>query len=541
MSRYLQRNQSRCEDEFVPGTVYILNEDHISGTAYTSKDIILRPTPSSDPEDPLRWPRWRKLLLVFFLVCYSSVLGAVSNWDGTIYASLLVEYKTTVFKLNLGAAFMILMLGIGNIFFTPLADVMGRRFVYITSSLIVMLANMWLALSNNIIDSILAKTLLGFGAAPFEALPVISISDTFFAHERGTMMGAYVFGLAFGSFIGPICAGYMAVAHGWRMVYWLGVCISGAVALMIVIFMEETIFHRPEDLSEDNVAACHNPKLFEDDRPSSNDKSDKIPEPAQDVEEGVGEVFDVRKFRLFSPLWKLSPCSPGVFIERLWRPLTVCTFPAVIWGGINYGTCVSWLSVLATTESLIFSAPPYGFSPSTLGLFFISPMIGSLIGAYFAGPLNDWLSLYLSSRNNNTREPEYRLWAFVPAAIIMPGGLVIYGVTAAHGLEWIVPVVGMGMVGFGLSVGGSVTMAYIVDCYKDLAGEVVTTIILIRNIVGFALTFAIQPWIDRSGLQNTFITIGCLSFAITIFAVFFIVMGKSIRLWTKDRYLNFKK
>jgi len=123
----------------------------------------------------------------------------------------------------------------------------------------------------------------------------------------------------------------------------------------------------------------------------------------------------------------------------------------------------------------------------------------------------------------------------------MPGGLIIYGVTAAHGVHWIAPVFGMGMVGFGLSVGGSVTMAYIVDCYKDLAGEVVTTIILIRNIVGFAMTFAIQPWIDKAGLQNTFITVGCLSFAITIFAVFFIMMGKSIRMWTKYRYLNFKR
>lgn len=111
----------------------------------------------------------------------------------------------------------------------------------------------------------------------------------------------------------------------------------------------------------------------------------------------------------------------------------------------------------------------------------------------------------------------------------MPGGLIIYGVTAARGLHWIVPVIGMGMVGFGLSVGGSVTMAYILDCYKDLAGEVVTTIIVIRNLVGFGLTFAIQPWISESGLQNTFIAVGLLSFTITIFSVFFIVKRKSLR------------
>jgi hypothetical protein len=97
----------------------------------------------------------------------------------------------------------------------------------------------------------------------------------------------------------------------------------------------------------------------------------------------------------------------------------------------------------------------------------------------------------------------------------------------------------MGMIGFGLSVGGGVTMAYILDCYKDIAGEVVTTIILIRNIIGFGITFGIQPWIDGMGLQNTFITVGMLSFAITLFSTFFIWKGKSVRMMTKARYLKY--
>lgn len=155
--------------------------------------------------------------------------------------------------------------------------------------------------------------------------------------------------------------------------------------------------------------------------------------------------------------------------------------------------------------------------------------------------MNDQWSLYLSHRHHGVREPEYRLWAFIPSAVIMPGGLIMYGACAAHGVPWIASAVGMGMVGFGLSVGGSVTMAYILDCYKDLDGEVVTTIILIRNIIGFGLTFGIQPWIDNMGLQNTFITIGCLSFVVTVFSAVFIWKGKMMRMWTKQRYLTFKR
>lgn len=273
--------------------------------------------------------------------------------------------------------------------------------MYISSAIIVIAAQLWLALGKNINDSIIGHTLLGVGAAPFEALPVISvsfltglcylsskansskISDIFFAHERGTMMGAYVFGLSFGSFIGPICAGYMAVNHGWRMVYWLGVFISGAITLAMFLFMEETVFHRPQDLSEGRMMPGNDPtKVIEATEPSAKYPNDdnKNQESIQDVEAVVGEVFNVKKFRICSPLWKLTPCSFSTFMDKLWRPLTVVIFPAVLWGGINYGTCVAWLSILATTESGILAAPPYNFKPSALGLFFLSPLIGSLIG-----------------------------------------------------------------------------------------------------------------------------------------------------------------
>ena len=51
----------------------------------------------------------------------------------------------------------------------------------------------------------------------------------------------------------------------------------------------------------------------------------------------------------------------------------------------------------------------------------------------------------------------------------------------------------MGLVGFVLSVAASLTLAYVVDCYKDIDGEAVTTVILIQNIIDSALTFGIQP------------------------------------------------
>ena len=193
---------------------------------------------------------------------------------------------------------------------------------------------------------------------------------------------------------------------------------------------------------------------------------------------------------------------------------------------------------MATTVAAIFAVPPYNFSNDEIGWIWISPMIGSLIGAYFSGPLNDRFVLRLSRRNSGFREPEFRLWAFLPSALIMPAGLILYGVTSAHGLPWIAPIIGTGLVGFGLSVGGTVTMSYILDCYPLLDTQVITTIILIRNIVGFGITWGIQPWIAGMGQQNTFIFVGALSFVVTAAALLFIAFGKSMRRSTAARYMR---
>jgi MFS family permease len=419
----------------------------------------------------------------------------------------------------------------------------------------VFVSEIWMAVSKQYGEYWAVNILRGLGSAPFEALPAISIADIYFAHERGSKLGAYVFGLAFGSFVGPVCGGYIMSV---RWMYWWGVMIMGFLLVLFYFTLEETHFIRPLDTHDEALVGTTD--MSELDKKLTNKSMAKEADAQsthQQSEAIVGEVFDAEGFKIQYSLWKTYPTTwTAVFTE--WRmPLKCCSLPAVIWVsclsifikdvtnryqcGINYGTCVSWLAVMGTTVALIFAPPPYLFSNSALGLVWFAPLIGSMIGAYFSGPLNDRLTVYLSNRNRGWRKPEYRLWAFIPSAFIMPGGLIIYGATAAHGLPWIAPVVGMGSVGFGLSVGGTVTMSYILDSYKEIDTQVVTTIILIRNIIGFGISFGIQSWIDGMGLQNAFVFVGCLSFAVTMFALFFIMFGKKIRKWTTLRYQHLTK
>lgn len=114
----------------------------------------------------------------------------------------------------------------------------------------VFVSELWMAFSKNVGDFYGAHVLCGLGAAPFEALVAISVGDVWFVHERGSKLGVYVFGLAFGSFIGPFCSGYMAINLGWRWIYRIGAMLTGALLVVFYLTCEEFRFVRSADTLE---------------------------------------------------------------------------------------------------------------------------------------------------------------------------------------------------------------------------------------------------------------------------------------------------
>lgn len=410
----------------------------------------------------------------------------------------------------------------------------GRRTVYLLSLLVACLAYVWLCFATSAGEFVGAHALLGLAGAPFEALPAISIADIFFAHERGTMTGFYIIGLSLGSFLGPICSGYIFSAQGFRWIYRWGAILLAIMFVIMYFTAEETRFERPvgEEASASTEEALSNREISAmqglDEKEAHSSHVDMLHEDDTLLSHDSFQL-QWKPFRVFSG-------SIKQYCLQCFQPLLCAWYPAIFWTGISYGSCVAWLAVLGSSSAAIFAAPPYLFSPDDLGLIWIAPLIGSLLGAVYAGPFNDKVTLWLAKRNRGWREPEFRLWAFLPGALILSGGLILYGAGAAAGLPWIGPVFGMGMVGFGLSIGGTVGISFVIDTYKDIHGEAVTTVILIRNIIGFGVTFGIQQWIEGMGLRNCFILIGCLAFVITNFAGVFIKFGKPFRRSTQSAY-----
>lgn len=65
-------NSEMIDQNVVPGTVHLVDLEHNMTTKHSkgNKEIVLIPTPSDDPDDPLNWSPRRKALSTFCLAVY---------------------------------------------------------------------------------------------------------------------------------------------------------------------------------------------------------------------------------------------------------------------------------------------------------------------------------------------------------------------------------------------------------------------------------------------------------------------------------------
>jgi hypothetical protein len=76
----------------------------------------------------------------------------------------------------------------------------------------------------------------------------------------------------------------------------------------------------------------------------------------------------------------------------------------------------------------------YHESTSISGLHYIAVCIGEIAGAEIGGPLIDYVFNIMKTRVNGTSKPEFRMPIMLPAAVLTPIGLFLYGWAAQRAL-----------------------------------------------------------------------------------------------------------
>jgi hypothetical protein len=159
------------------------------------------------------------------------------------------------------------------------------------------------------------------------------------------------------------------------------------------------------------------------------------------------------------------------------RPFILMAYPAVLWSSMVYALAVGWLIVLSESVAEIYqNHESYNFTPLQVGLVYVSPFVGGVLGTAVAGKISDLVVRFMARRNDGVYEPEFRLVMAIPITISTVIGLMGFGWSAQERDNWIVPTVFFGVISFGCSLGSTTAVTFVVDSYRQYAGEALVTL-----------------------------------------------------------------
>ncbi|KAJ3210768.1 hypothetical protein HDU82_007390 [Entophlyctis luteolus] len=178
-----------------------------------------------------------------------------------------------------------------------------------------------------------------------------------------------------------------------------------------------------------------------------------------------------------SVLNKLGPAVMRPFIMLGTQPIVqaIALHMAFIYGVLYF--------VLTSFSSLFVKT--YGETTNISSLHYLALGLGFIIGNRVAGNLIDFSAEYLQKRYKTEHKPEYRLPICIPAALIFPLGLFLYGWSAEFSLPWIVPDIGIMLFGISIVIIFQALTVYTVDMYMIYSASALAAVGVLRALAGF--------------------------------------------------------
>ncbi|KAI4180247.1 MAG: hypothetical protein L6R41_007355 [Letrouitia leprolyta] len=358
------------------------------------------PQPTADPLDPLNWSFLKKhgilaiVMYLYFMFTYITTTTVPS------FPELQEELGISYSQVNWTVAIPALGLAVGPLFWSSLADIYGRRLIFLTGTFIAFIATIGAAVADDYSGYMAARFFQGFGVSPGATVGMAVVSDLFFEYERGQKLGFWVLAIDTGLLAGPIIGGFMdLVSAEW--IQWLTAILFGLLFVLEFVFMPETLYPRNYMSARMPIEHAEGTDL------------EKIGSRTDDP--AIVELKRTTKLVIlnFKPI-------PGMRHPKPWdsvlRFVLTFQYPVVVIGVLIY--CFAWYWWILSIITMI-PAAYVQYSPQIQGLLFLGLLLGTLFSEMFmSGRLSDYIVAKLAKRNNGVRQPEMRLWLAYPAALL---------------------------------------------------------------------------------------------------------------------------
>lgn len=316
----------------------------------------------------------------------------------------------------------LLGLAFGPMFLAPLSELIGRRWLYVSSSTSIIVFACAAGASHSFAGFLVCRFLCGFFGSCGIAIGAGTIFDVWgndSIEARGLASLLFVYGPFMGPSMGPLAGAYIMDEYGgnWRWTQWL-IALIGAPIWIMILFMKET--------STTRVAHGAN-------------KNGRFGVVGQAV----------------------SLLTAAVVRSTTMLTTEAIAFSITLYTGYAYAVVFSFFA----SGSYVFLVD-YDFNTRQVGLVFLSVFIGYILAAVLHTVIMKTLYVKAAKAAPNGRPaPEYRLYSAMAGSIFLPIGLFWYAWAAKPGGNWAVAAASGIPFGIGAFVLFLASITYLVEAY----------------------------------------------------------------------------
>ncbi|KAI9060888.1 MFS polyamine transporter [Trametes sanguinea] len=454
-----------------------------------------------DPENPKNWTVRKKWAVTLVVSSYAFLSPLSSSMMAPAANQIADEFGVTSKPIiALFTSIYVLGYALGPLTLAPMCELFGRARILQLSNLFYFAWNLGCGFAQNSGELIAFRFLSGIGGSAAPSIGGGVLGDVWRSDQRGQAVALYSLAPLLGPVIGPACGAWIAQKSDWRWVFWSTSIFCFFVQGIGLFYLKET--YAPVLLER---KAAHIRRAM----------SDSEKGPVQEVK----TVFDGPNRQ-----WR------NLVQKALIRPFALAIYEPIIqvlaaFLSFVYGTLYLFLTTIPSIYQGVYKE-----DVGIAGFHYFALGIGMTAASQINGRFMDAAYKWLVARYGQQGKPEYRLPTMVPGAFMLPVGLFLTGWTARADVHWIVPDIGIAIVGAGMILLFQSIQTYVIDAFTLHVASALASLAFFRSLAGFGFPLFAPAMYSALGYGRGDTILACVAIAIGIPAPFlFWVYGERIR------------
>ncbi|RAH81449.1 MFS multidrug transporter [Aspergillus japonicus CBS 114.51] len=441
-------------------------------------------------EHPHNWPSFRKWVVLLTLIPPTFLMPLSSTIIAPAVDTISTDLDvTSTLTGPLVVSLFLITYSIGPLLLGPLSELVGRVPVLQGGNAFFLIFNLAGGFARSFPQLLAFRLLSGLGASATLAVGSSTLGDCFRPEERGLSIALLNMGPVLGSCLGPIAGAYITDYTSWRWAFHATSIFAGVTTLIGICLAKET----------------YAPVLLRR-------KKNSLQSSPQHKDAMLRTRFDIDDTNKPD-----NETLVHLYQRTLLRSIhLLLTQPIVQALALYYGYLYGLVYLVLSTFSTLWTTQ-YHMATSRGSLNYFAPCIGYLLGAQTCAVVADKIYYkHTANQNAKKRHPEFRLPLMIPASLLIPAGLFLYGWTAEAHTHWIFPDLGIALPLMGATIIFQCTNAYLLETYSVYAASANGGVYILRGLTGFGFPLFSPPMYRALGygwgnsvLAFTALIIGC--------------------------------